>query len=429
MKILNKRSRAKFVILLLLTLLFIIDSSFNSKTDLLAKETQTYGIDKSSFIITVPDDYSTIQQAIDAASPGDVIYVKSGVYYEKIDVYKSDLVIMGEDRKSTIIDGDGNGPVVRISANNVTFTNFTLRKSGSRSCVEIYAFANFSFNNVLQSSVGVHVSKESVIVNNFISGCGVGVSLYYCSMVIVKCNSFSKNTVGISMSGAHDNFIANNTITESVPGGHGITVLQGSFNNSICWNLIWNNSHGIWLSGSSHSNRIIANTIAKNDILGIELTGASDNIIYHNNFIENKKQVTTNTTNIWDNGYPSGGNYWSDYKNKYPDVEDEYKGITQSEPGSDGIWDKSYQIVGKNIDHYPLVRPFGRIPDFEPPKTSHDYDNKWHNQDFTIHLTANDDLSGVENTFYRINDGKIQKVSVEGQPFINTEGANNTLEF
>jgi parallel beta-helix repeat protein len=67
--------------------------------------------------------------------------------------------------------------------------------------------------------------------------------------------------------------------------------------------------------------------------------------------------------------------------------------------------------------------------DSTPPMTTHDYDGLWHTSDFTITLTATDDLSNVAETYYRINDGPIQNASTHGQPFITTEGANNKLEY
>jgi len=220
-------------------------------------------LDKLQWVIVVPRDYSSIQKAVDAASAGDVIYVRSGVYHERISVYVSDLVIVGEDCRSTVIDGGGDGPVVQISGSNVTFMNFTIRNGGSRSCVEISAFANFSSNRVLRSQIGVHMNARSIVMRNYISGCGQGILLYMCSSVRVESNILSGNTVGISLNEAHNNSILNNTVQESVEGGHGITILSKSFNNSILGNLIWNNSHGMWLSGDSQNNLIAENTISK----------------------------------------------------------------------------------------------------------------------------------------------------------------------
>jgi len=67
--------------------------------------------------------------------------------------------------------------------------------------------------------------------------------------------------------------------------------------------------------------------------------------------------------------------------------------------------------------------------DTTPPTTSHNYDGLWHTSDITIVLTGSDDLSGVAEIFYRVNNGPIMKVSVNGYPVITTEGSNNTLEY
>jgi len=69
------------------------------------------------------------------------------------------------------------------------------------------------------------------------------------------------------------------------------------------------------------------------------------------------------------------------------------------------------------------------IGDAAPPTTNDDYDDLWHTANFRINLTATDDLSGVHETYYKINDGPIQNVTAHGQPLITTEGANNKLEY
>lgn len=63
------------------------------------------------------------------------------------------------------------------------------------------------------------------------------------------------------------------------------------------------------------------------------------------------------------------------------------------------------------------------------PSTFDNYDGLWHTKSFTIALLAFDGESGVAETYYRIDDGPIQNVSISGQPQIATESANNTLEY
>jgi len=69
------------------------------------------------------------------------------------------------------------------------------------------------------------------------------------------------------------------------------------------------------------------------------------------------------------------------------------------------------------------------IHEGNPPITSHDYDGLWHNIDFSINLSATDDYSGVADTYYKINDGPIKRVSVDGQPYITVDSVNNSIEY
>jgi len=74
---------------------------------------------------------------------------------------------------------------------------------------------------------------------------------------------------------------------------------------------------------------------------------STNNTIYHNNFVNNTEQVYISThpsyANFWDNGYPSGGNYWSNY--------------TGVDADNDGIGDEPYTIDANNTDRYPLIAP------------------------------------------------------------------------
>ncbi|MCD6240404.1 hypothetical protein J7K27_02620 [Candidatus Bathyarchaeota archaeon] len=60
----------------------------------------------------VPDDYPTIQEAINAANMGDTIYVRSGVYYEKLILNKT-VNLIGENKETTVIDANYGGTVIK----------------------------------------------------------------------------------------------------------------------------------------------------------------------------------------------------------------------------------------------------------------------------------------------------------------------------
>ncbi len=121
--------------------------------------------------------------------------------------------------------------------------------------------------------------------------------------------------------------------------------------------------------GGFHS--IIGNNITGNYI-GIRFSSSSNNTVNHNNFINNDVDVydpnwyypqSNPSTSIWDNGYPSGGNYWSNYEGT-----DLYSGVYQNETGSDGIGDTPCVFIAENeivcTDHYPLMEVVPAILEF-----------------------------------------------------------------
>jgi len=63
------------------------------------------------------------------------------------------------------------------------------------------------------------------------------------------------------------------------------------------------------------------------------------------------------------------------------------------------------------------------------PITVDDYDGLWHTTDFAITLTATDSISGVADTYYKLNDGPTKTVLVDGHPSITVEAADNKLEY
>jgi hypothetical protein len=117
----------------------------------------------------------------------------------------------------------------------------------------------------------------------------------------------------------------------------------------------------------SSSNNIVTHNIIENSKLGYKIDILSNsNIIDHNDLINNLQQATDLGTNYWDNGYPSGGNYWSDYAGA-----DNYRGENQNISGSDNIGDTPYVVLGgTNTDRYPLMNPFKAQPELQPEASS-----------------------------------------------------------
>jgi len=109
--------------------------------------------------------------------------------------------------------------------------------------------------------------------------------------------------------------------------------------------------YGIWYLDTT-----IKNCDIRNNEYGISVSGNGSKI-YHNNLIDNTIQARDNGfDNTWDDGYPVGGNYWSDYNGT-----DLYNGASQNQTGSDGIGDTPYIINEDNMDTYPLMGSVGSL--------------------------------------------------------------------
>jgi len=171
--------------------------------------------------------------------------------------------------------------------------------------------------------------------------------------ITVKDLRLTNNGQGVLFAYTSNSKIENVTASENY---YGIYV-EGSSSNTLSKNSANNNwIFGILLQYSS-DNVIVNNCVSNNRESGIHLSNSNYNLIYHNNLIDNGNQAYDNTgTNLWNNNYPTGGNYWSDYTGS-----DSYCGPDQNVLGSDGICDSPYDISGDADaqDRYPFMNRYG----------------------------------------------------------------------
>ncbi len=350
-------------------------------------------------------NYSTIQEAIDAASPGDTVFVYSGTYYENIIINKT-INLIGEDKDATIINGSGLDNVISVKVDWVNITSFTIIGSGTSSWhnhgIELYEANNCSILNINCVGNGggilLYQSSENIIKNNdiFNNTFGISIGSYYVKNNKIMFNNIFNNSNGIlicnpTMPGPgkkansghliYQNCIYNNSkgIFLNVMDAGSIDDVEiasnSIFSNDIGiefenrgWRIfntiisncsIENNRVGILMDQIYWSNFIISNNFVNNNEYGIELNNSVFNYILQNNLINNNNggfQGFDNLgANFWNDSYPSGGNYWSDYAGV-----DLYKGPNQDQSGSDGIGDSPHNKIGGigMQDHYPFMSPF-----------------------------------------------------------------------
>jgi hypothetical protein len=323
---------------LLLILVFLIASSIATPLPVKA-EPKT---------IVIPDDYPTIQEAIDHANTRDTVFVKAGNYFlpgllHGIDIDKS-ISLIGENKQNTIITQKPykyNEAAISISADNVTVSGFTI-EGGIHNIMVGGSGCKIVDNNFLVIYSGVFFIGGT---NNIISGNNInrnktgsrGISLTSwgeeSSDLVISNNTIASNGVGLDIEATQKVNITQNNIMSN--GADGIS-LRGFGHFYVYENNITDNmGFGIQLSSNCNQSLIYNNNIYRNEI-GVRLDSVGvGNKVYYNNLIGNNKTVVIETglTDIvsWDNGRV--GNYWSDYTGQ-----------------------GEYVIDGNNVDHYPLTQ-------------------------------------------------------------------------
>jgi parallel beta-helix repeat protein len=309
-----------------------------------------------------PADFSTIQEAVNAAAPDDTITVRAGTYIENVEVTKS-ITLIGENSNNTMIDGGEGASVVNVTnVYNVEIRGFTIQNGGYGIYLYESSNATISGNTVtnnLDHGILLTFSPNNSLSNNVMTGNPrnlnvMGLELSHFIQDIDDSNTvegkpvyywISKHNMTVPSDAGHVTLVNCTGITVKnlnlTKNNEGVFLVYTT-NSTVTNSTMIDNWSGIFFHGSSH-NTVYGNNITDNDF-GIGLYDSNDNVFYHNNFIDNPTQLSSifsTNINIFDDGYPSGGNYWSNYNG--------------TDNNGDGIGDTPYIIDENNQDNYPLI--------------------------------------------------------------------------
>jgi len=229
----------------------------------------------------------------------------------------------------------------------------------------------------------INVPEDFPEIQDAIDTAHTGNTIYASSRTYYECIRFQDKS-GLKLIGKdRDNVILDGGFNGA---GQYVVLIDKTSSNITIQNLTIRNADkdGIYIRGSNNNVTNVrvtsslrygihiestGNTIKENIIINNEkgvgcTSNAQDNDFYHNKFVYNKLQASDDGTNIWDHGYPDGGNYWSDYEGV-----DYHSGEKQCCPPNDGIGDTPYTIDIDTIDKYPLflIKPDTKIIPIEGP--------------------------------------------------------------
>jgi len=273
--------------------------------------------------------YQTIQEAMDHTYDGYTIYVKNGTYDEHIIINKT-INLKGEDKNTTIIDGEGIGDVITVTVPGVTISGLTVQNSGTE-----------AYNaGVKTLSLNSNITIEHTIIQYN----AIGIFLNYAyaqSWNIVRNNTIRQNVKGMYGHWANNDQITDNMIDMNEENG---IEMEHCLRANITGNIISNNGErGIYLRGTSHENVISGKNTIQNNAIGLDLSESNRNRISNNNFIDNTIQA------VFYNAFFTkwNRNYWDDWSFFRPRIIH----------GSIG----QRQLPWVNYDRHPAHKPYGNL--------------------------------------------------------------------
>lgn len=330
---------------------------------------------QTTLVVAPEGAYTTIDAALAAADPGDVIEVRGGVYPAPLVIDKS-VSLMGVNQP--VIDGAGQGSLVLINAPDVVFQGFTVRHSGHSLTHEdtgiviqaprvtvadnllddvlfgIY-FANaangLARNNIIRGkpldesmrgdSIRVWYSNDVQLVGNDLST-GRDTLIWYANNIVIRDNAIHDNRYGLHFMYNKNAVVENNVIENNAVGAYmmysaGLVMTGNQFihnrgasgygvafkdmdNARVTGNSFIGNVSAVYLDNSPSlydvNNIFSENFLAYNDVGLTALPSVKRNIFQNNTFLENYQQVSVQGRgdllgNLWDKD--GIGNYWSNY--------------------------------------------------------------------------------------------------------------------
>lgn len=270
-------------------------------------------------------------------------------------------ILMGFTSNSNINNNSftecGYGISARCYSDNNIFTGNYFYDNGRGISIEYWSNNSVIVNNTcIDNWAGIYLYDEACfhhVENNELFENYYGIRVEFeCVQNEIISNLLDGNNYGMWLRDCDYGEISHNIISNSY---NGVYCLTGNDQNTISNNLVkYSSSYGIYLQSATNDNTLNNNTLLQNKD-GIRIATSSNNKIYENNFLFNQNQAydqDDSYPNLWDNGYPSGGNYWSDYTGV-----DLYSTPAQNVPPPDGIGDTPYLIDITTRDNYPLMKP------------------------------------------------------------------------
>lgn len=261
------------------------------------------------------------------------------------------LYLVGQSN-ITITDASNIGYLGIVNSSNITVRDTTLPSKNGQGVLIAFS-SNITVENITVSGnvEGIDVTRSSSVTvsNSQISGNSTGIGSLGASNILVEGNSVSGSGFnGIQLSGLGHR-VFNNTLANN---STGIFTFFGR-NYQIKGNTITNSSVRAVGLFFDRDNTVEDNTFENNQ-LGVFLVDSENDLVFHNNFINNTTQVEVipGSGNRFDNG--SGGNHWSDF-------DEPAEGC--SDTNNDGICDAPRPVPAGNTDNFPFVNRDGwKVP-------------------------------------------------------------------